>query len=121
MSDPKARKSFAARHKCAQQTDKTKAAYWACRLPRYAKQLGLSGGGNFSGRPYQEYDLLNGDKVSRAFDDQSNPLEFIWHRDQEDREVYVEEEGSGWMFQYDNELPVELTRAISYLYRNDLP
>ena len=47
LNDPKARKSFAARHKCDQQTDKTKAAYWACRLPRYAKQLGLSGGGNF--------------------------------------------------------------------------
>lgn len=47
LDDPQARKSFAARHKCAQQTDKTKAAYWACRLPRYAKQLGLSGGGNF--------------------------------------------------------------------------
>ena len=47
LNDPKARKSFAARHKCAQQNDKTKAAYWACRLPRYAKQLGLSGGGSF--------------------------------------------------------------------------
>lgn len=47
LDDPKARKSFAARHKCAQQNDKTSAAYWACRLPRYAKQLGLSGGGNF--------------------------------------------------------------------------
>lgn len=47
LNDPKARKSFAARHKCAQQNDKTSAAYWACRLPRYAKQLGLSGGGNF--------------------------------------------------------------------------
>lgn len=47
LNDPKARKSFAARHKCAQQNDKTTAAYWACRLPRYAKQLGLSGGGNF--------------------------------------------------------------------------
>lgn len=47
LNDPKARKSFAARHKCDQQTDKTKAAYWACRLPRYAKQLGLSGGGSF--------------------------------------------------------------------------
>ena len=42
LNDKKARKSFAARHKCDQQTDKTKAAYWACRLPRYAKQLGLS-------------------------------------------------------------------------------
>jgi hypothetical protein len=47
IDDPEARKSFAARHKCAQQNDKTKAAYWACRLPRYAKQLGLSGGGSF--------------------------------------------------------------------------
>ena len=47
LNDPAARKSFAARHKCAQQNDKTKAAYWACRLPRYAKQLGLSGGGSF--------------------------------------------------------------------------
>lgn len=47
INDPAARKSFAARHKCDQQTDKTKAAYWACRLPRYAKQLGLSGGGSF--------------------------------------------------------------------------
>ena len=47
LNDKKARKSFAARHKCDQQTDKTKAAYWACRLPRYAKHLGLSGGGSF--------------------------------------------------------------------------
>lgn len=47
LNDPAARKSFAARHKCDQQNDKTKAAYWACRLPRYAKQLGLSGGGSF--------------------------------------------------------------------------
>ena len=47
LDDPAARKSFAARHKCDQQKDKTKASYWACNLPRYAKQLGLSGGGNF--------------------------------------------------------------------------
>lgn len=30
--DEKARASFRARHKCDQQTDKTSAAYWACRL-----------------------------------------------------------------------------------------
>lgn len=47
IDDPAARKSFAARHKCSQQKDKTKPGYWACRLPYYAKQLGLSGGGNF--------------------------------------------------------------------------
>ena len=47
INDPVARKSFAARHKCHLQTDRTSAAYWSCNLPRYAKALGLSGGGNF--------------------------------------------------------------------------
>ena len=47
LDDKEARKSFAARHNCDQQKDKTKAGYWSCNLPRYAKQLGLSGGGNF--------------------------------------------------------------------------
>lgn len=42
IQDPKRRASFAARHKCATRTDKTKASYWACRLPRFAKSLGLS-------------------------------------------------------------------------------
>ena len=47
LGNEKARKSFAARHKCDQQNDKMTASYWACRLPHYAKQLGLSDGGNF--------------------------------------------------------------------------
>jgi hypothetical protein len=47
INDPEARASFAARHNCDQKKDKTKAGYWSCRLPYYAKQLGLSGGGNF--------------------------------------------------------------------------
>ena len=41
INDPKARKSFAARHNCANKKDKTMAGYWACRLPRYASLLGL--------------------------------------------------------------------------------
>lgn len=43
INDPEARRSFAARHKCSEKKDKTKAGYWACRLPRYAKLLGLKG------------------------------------------------------------------------------
>ena len=41
IRNPKARKAFAARHKCSQKNDRTKPSYWSCRLPRYAKQLGL--------------------------------------------------------------------------------
>jgi len=42
-----ARASFAARHKCAQKKDKTKAGYWSCNIGRYWKSLG--GSSNFSG------------------------------------------------------------------------
>lgn len=41
-NDEGARKSFVARHKCSEKTDKTKPGYWSCRLPRYAKDLGLA-------------------------------------------------------------------------------
>ena len=47
INNPKARKSFAARHKCAQNKDRTSAGYWSCRLPRYASMLGLKS--NFGG------------------------------------------------------------------------
>ena len=47
LKDPKARKAFADRHDCENKKDKTKAGYWSCRLPRYAKTLGLSGGGTW--------------------------------------------------------------------------
>lgn len=47
LRDPKARAAFAKRHNCEKKNDKTKPGYWACRLPRYAKSLGLSGGGKW--------------------------------------------------------------------------
>lgn len=47
LKDPEAKAAFAARHNCEQANDKTKASYWSCRLPRYAKSLGLSGGGKW--------------------------------------------------------------------------
>lgn len=40
VSNPKARKSFAARHRCSEKKDKTKAGYWACRINRYAHLWG---------------------------------------------------------------------------------
>ena len=41
INNKKARNAYAARHKCSTRNDKTKASYWSCRLPRYAKLLGL--------------------------------------------------------------------------------
>jgi hypothetical protein len=39
--NPKAAKSFRARHKCDQKKDRTTAGYWSCSVGRYAKKLGL--------------------------------------------------------------------------------
>ena len=47
INDKEAAKSFAARHQCALKKDKLAPGYWACRLPQYAKELGLKGGGNY--------------------------------------------------------------------------
>jgi hypothetical protein len=47
INNPAARKAFAARHKCGTGEPKTSARYWSCRLPRFAKLLGLKS--SFSG------------------------------------------------------------------------
>jgi hypothetical protein len=47
INNSKARQAFAKRHRCSEKTDKTKASYWSCRLPRYASLLGLKS--SFSG------------------------------------------------------------------------
>lgn len=47
INDKGAAASFAARHNCDTKTDKLSPGYWACRLPKYAKNLGLKGGGNY--------------------------------------------------------------------------
>ena len=41
INDPKARQAFSKRHNCPDKKDKTKPSYWSCRLPRYAKLLGM--------------------------------------------------------------------------------
>ena len=42
-----AAKNFASRHNCDTKTDKLSPGYWSCRLPKYASDLGLKGGGDY--------------------------------------------------------------------------
>ena len=46
VSNPDARRSFAARHKCKDKKDRMKAGYWACRINRYGH---LWGGKTYGG------------------------------------------------------------------------
>jgi len=41
IKNKEARNAFAARHRCKDKKDRTKAGYWSCNLPRYASALGL--------------------------------------------------------------------------------
>ena len=47
INDREAARNFASRHQCDTKNDKTKPGYWACRLPWFAKSLGLEGGGKY--------------------------------------------------------------------------
>lgn len=54
--------------------------------------------------PYKD----NGNK--RVFLFTVNDEELIWHRDKEDRIITVIN-GKGWSFQFDNQMPIELTEG----------
>jgi len=43
INNPKARRAFAARQRCGKGELKTSAKWWSCRLPKFAKLLGLKG------------------------------------------------------------------------------
>ena len=49
----------------------------------------------------------------RTFAEDVDPMELIWHKDQEDRTIEVIE-GNGWKFQFDEELPFELTESLVF-------
>ena len=56
-----------------------------------------------SGKPWKELDLMNGD-VLRIFTKDIPDEDLVWHRDHEDRRIYVIQ-NSGWQLQLDDELP----------------
>ena len=61
-------------------------------------------------RPYQDKQIKDNTLV-REFNSLNDESEFVWHRDEHDRDVEVLKCGNGWMFQYDNELPFQLTEG----------
>lgn len=57
--------------------------------------------------PYIELNKLG--HIIREFSYDTDAFELVWHRDKEDR--YVETlHKTDWKFQFDNELPVDLTK-----------
>lgn len=58
-------------------------------------------------KPYVDLEVTD-EYIIREFGQNIDPIELMWHRDNEDREVEVLQAGDGWQFQYDEKLPTEL-------------
>ena len=58
----------------------------------------------------------DGDIWTREFENNTDELE--WHRDRHDRLIEVIE-GSGWMFQFDNELPFIINKKSTLFIPKD--
>ena len=60
-----------------------------------------------TGRPYSEQ--KEDGYIIREFSHLSSPLEFVWHRDKEDRIVEPMHD-TDWLFQLDNDIPRRLAK-----------
>jgi quercetin dioxygenase-like cupin family protein len=50
--------------------------------------------------------------VIREFSSEVDPMDLVWHQDEEDRTIEILE-GNGWQLQRDNELPLALQKGDS--------
>jgi len=48
--------------------------------------------------------------VIREFSSEVDPMDLVWHQDEEDRTIEILE-GEGWQLQRDNELPLVLQKG----------
>ena len=62
-----------------------------------------------TGRPYSE--VSENGYVIREFSKETSSLEFVWHRDKEDRIVEALED-IDWKFQLDNNIPVPMDKLF---------
>ena len=70
-------------------------------------------------KPYKDLEVTE-EYIIREFDENIDPIELLWHRDNEDRMVEVLECGEGWGFQFDDGLPFELEPNTSiFILRHD--
>jgi len=61
-------------------------------------------------KPYKDLEVT--DKyIIREFDENIDPIELMWHRDNEDRTIEIIGE-TDWKIQLDNELPTSLNNPI---------
>lgn len=63
-------------------------------------------------KPYKDLETTD-EYIIREFDASIDPIHLMWHRDDEDRIVEIIDPGSGWKFQFEDELPICLESKMS--------
>jgi hypothetical protein len=61
-------------------------------------------------RPYTDLEVTK-EYILREFSENIDPIELLWHRDDEDRTIEIIGE-TDWMIQLDNKLPSSLNERI---------
>ena len=62
--------------------------------------------------PFEE-EKIKDNIFIRTFSTDVDQIDLIWHTDKENRFIKVLE-GNGWQFQYDEELPFEMTDGLGF-------
>jgi len=63
-----------------------------------------------SGKPYRDLEITN-KYIIREFGEDIDPIELMWHRDDENRTIEILGE-TDWSIQLDNQLPTSLNERI---------
>ena len=61
-------------------------------------------------KPYTDLEITD-QYIIREFNENIDPIELLWHRDDEDRTIEILE-GINWQVQLDNQLPTFLNQRI---------
>jgi hypothetical protein len=70
-------------------------------------------------KPYKDIKTTK-EYIIREFDDNIDPIELLWHRDNENRLIEILEPGHGWKLQLDNSLPWDLEPQMSiYILKHE--
>lgn len=61
-------------------------------------------------KPYKDIQIKS-DYIIREFGEDIDPIELMWHRDNESRTIIPLKENN-WLFQIDNQLPIPINKPI---------
>jgi hypothetical protein len=94
--------------------DRTKASYWSLSFTPLRKTISDSSptSQDSGDRAYLDLEVTE-QYIIREFNENVDPIELLWHRDDEDRTIEIIGE-TNWQVHLDNQLPTSLNQRYIY-------